>query len=70
MKEPTNCPECAKQAKIENESFVPELVETLAEDGKRVYIGDHFHPDEFEYKIELVCPSCGLKIETKRTVIL
>jgi len=70
MKEPTNCPECAEQAKIENESFVPELEETLSEDGKRVFIGDHFQPDEIEYKIILVCPECKIEIETQRTVIL
>ena len=44
MKEPTNCPECAKQAKIENESYVPELEETLAEPGKIISNGDYLSP--------------------------
>ena len=70
MKEPTNCPECAEQAKIENESYVPELEETLSEEGKRVFVGDYFQPEEIEYKIILVCPECKHIVETKRTVIL
>ena len=70
MKEPTNCPECEKNAKIENDSFVPELEETLSEEGKIISYGDYFSPPEIEYEILLICPECKHIVETKRTVIL
>ena len=65
-----NCPECAEQAKIEGESFVPEMEERLSEEGKRVFLGTDLMPEEIEYKVILVCPECGHEIETKERQII